>query len=330
MDSPSLVRSAAAVFAAALVLVLSTPSAQAVPSASFDFTPEEPLTGELVTFASTSTDYTEETWDLDDDGDCDDAAGATAQRAFDTAGRHTVTLCVTDGTDTATSTRKVTVHNRPPVAAFNFAPTTPLLGETIVLISTSSDPDGPIASLQWDLDGDGAFDDASGSSTTVTFATLGGHPIGLRAVDRDGAASTASSTIAVGKRPPKVFAFSPIVRMIGVAHLTGTRVSRLMISAPRDSSVVIRCRGRGCAFHRRVRKTRTELSRRDAASARLVRVVGLRGRLLRPGALVTVRITAPDTIGKLTSFRIRTGKPPRRRDECLMPGSSRTVRCPSG
>ena len=57
-------------------------------------------------------------------------------------------------------------------------------------------------------------------------------------------------------------------------------------------------------------------------------IIDARRRLLRPGAIVKVRISQADTIGKFTRFRIRRGKVPRRTDRCLMPGSTRPIQCP--
>ena len=51
--------------------------------------------------------------------------------------------------------------NLAPVADFNVFPTAPEAGQQVNLTSTSADPDGAIQATNWDLDDDGAFDDAS-------------------------------------------------------------------------------------------------------------------------------------------------------------------------
>ena len=121
--------------AAALILAALAPgTAHASPLPSFTFSPPAPYTSEPVAFASTSTGATApERWDLDGDLACDDATGPAATRAFWPAGSYEVTLCVTDGTDRATVTRRLTVHNRPPVAAITYAPLTPLTGDSVTL-----------------------------------------------------------------------------------------------------------------------------------------------------------------------------------------------------
>src|SRR5687767_12068998 len=109
-----------AVAVVALTIWLATPpAAPAAPVASFSFSPTAPLTGEPVTFVSSSSGHVEpQRWGFDIDLRCDDAIGPTAQRSFPVAGAYKVTLCVTDGNDQGWQTRTVTVRNRPPAAAF--------------------------------------------------------------------------------------------------------------------------------------------------------------------------------------------------------------------
>ena len=98
-------------------------------------------------------------WDLDGDGAFDDGTGAAV--AFTPAAPGEVTIAVRAGD--VVVTRTVTVGTAPPVAAFEAAGTT--------LTSTSFDPDGaPLVAQAWDLDGDGAFDDATGPAAQLTTA----------------------------------------------------------------------------------------------------------------------------------------------------------------
>jgi PKD repeat protein len=73
----------------------------APPEVSFTVSPGEPVAGQQVTLASTSEDaegpLVEQAWDLDGDGDFDDASGASVSGMFMSAGRHSVALRVTDG-----------------------------------------------------------------------------------------------------------------------------------------------------------------------------------------------------------------------------------------
>jgi hypothetical protein len=192
-------------------------------------------------------------------------------------------------------------------------------GDTVTLASTSADPDGPLVSQDWDLDGDGGFDDWSGPTASVTFSAAGNHQIGLRVTDRDGAASATAVTIGVREPPVRALSPFPVVRIVGSFGTPGIRIEQLVITAPDGARIEIRCRGRGCPFKKLVRKARPQT----------VRVRRFARRILRPGAVVQVWVTRPGEIGKYTRLRIRRGHRPTRVDRCLMPGSKRPARCPS-
>jgi hypothetical protein len=88
--------------------------------------------------------------------------------------------------------------NRPPVAAFTVTPAAPVAGQQVSLADASTDPDGTVATRAWDLDGDGAHDDATGPLATVTFPAAGTRTVGLRVTDDGGLAATATRTVTVG------------------------------------------------------------------------------------------------------------------------------------
>jgi PKD domain-containing protein len=306
-----------------MTMFLTAPAAHAVtPTASFTYSPPSPLTNETVTFTSTSSGpITSQTWDLDGDRACNDASGATAQRSFPAAGTYKVTLCVSGGTGSSTATDGIVVGNRAPVAAFTYSPTAPLSGDNIVLTSFSADPDGPLTSQAWDLDGDGAFDDGQGSTATVSFAAAGDYAVKLLVTDRDGAASLAVRAIEVRAPLAQFITPFPVVRVVGDVRERGTRIKEIIVRVPAGSRVRIRCRGRGCP---RPAAKRTG----GVRMARTLHVRRFAHRLLRPRAVLTISITKPGTIGKYTRLRIRRGKPPSRIDRCLFPGAKRPVRCP--
>jgi hypothetical protein len=297
----------------ALGPALTSPAA-ARAEASFTYSPGSPLTGEVVTFSSTSTGSL--TWDLDGEGPpCDDAFGPTAQRQFGLAGSYAVWLCVNGNESFQKQT--IVVRNRPPVASFTFAPSAPVTDEPISLGSTSIDPDGPIVSQSWDLDGDGGFDDAAGETASVSFATTGTHPIALAVTDRDGASSTASAVITVVRPPPELLSPSPVVRMLSRFTQGGTLIARFVVSVPRGATVTVRCRGRRCPYRRR----------RVRAKAGRVRFRGLE-RSLPSGTTIELFVRKPRTIGRYIRYRIRSGRPPARLDRCVRPGSRRPAPCP--
>lgn len=173
------------------------------PVASFTWEPETPTAGRTVEFTSTSTDSDgtiENTeWDLDGDGQYDDATGETASTAFGAAGDHTVGVRVTDdrdGVDTHTATVTV-VANEPPAASFAWSPQNPRALQAVSFSSTSTDSDGVITATAWDLDGDGEYDDASGATASRSFDEAGSYTVGVRVVDDLGGTDTHTETIVV-------------------------------------------------------------------------------------------------------------------------------------
>jgi glucose/arabinose dehydrogenase len=94
--------------------------------------------------------------------------------------------------------------NQPPTAV---ARATPTVGNPPLTVSFdgtgSSDPDsGDTLAYAWDLDGDGAFDDATAAQTSHTYTTNGSYTASLRVTDRQGASDTDTVTITVGNTPP--------------------------------------------------------------------------------------------------------------------------------
>ena len=87
--------------------------------------------------------------------------------------------------------------NAPPVAGYRVSPLAPRTGQLVNFISTSDDPDGAIASTEWDLDADGAFDDATGLAAQRAFTSPGGYVIAVRVTDNEGATDVESRIITV-------------------------------------------------------------------------------------------------------------------------------------
>jgi PKD repeat protein len=182
--------------------------ANRAPAAGFTISPNPTSTGQTVTFESTSADpdgrIASYAWDLDGDGQFDSGVtGASPSRSYAAARAYTITLKVTDDDGaTATATGTLTIDNRAPAAKFSFTPAAPATGEDVTFTSESTDPEGTIAAQAWDLDGDGQFDDGTGTSATRAFAKAGPHVVHLRVTDGDGGTSTATRTVAVTGRPP--------------------------------------------------------------------------------------------------------------------------------
>jgi hypothetical protein len=89
-------------------------------------------------------------------------------------------------------------------------------------------------------------------------------------------------------------------------------------SVPSGGHVAVICHGGGCPFaHRTFRPRRGSVSLTGAfSSARL-----------RPGAALTIEITAPNSVGKVLTFTIRSGAAPSQSKRCLPPGARAPSAC---
>ncbi|HTK44158.1 MAG TPA: PQQ-dependent sugar dehydrogenase, partial [Patescibacteria group bacterium] len=109
--------------------------------------------------------------------------------------------------------RKVapTGGNQPPVAAITANPTSGPTPLTVQFSGAgSSDPEGSALTYEWDLDGDGAYDDATGVSTQWTYSTPGDVVVGLRVTDDAQLSGTATKTISVANNPPTPVISTPV------------------------------------------------------------------------------------------------------------------------
>jgi hypothetical protein len=214
----------------------------------------------------------------------------------------------------------------PLVASFRSFPQSPHTGESVSLISSSTDTASPITGFAWSLAGSGPF--ASGKPLlTTSFATAGAHVVRLRVIDGAGRQSIATQTISVTAPPPVLMQPFPIVRIAGSETSYGVKISLLTVLAPLSTQVTVTCSGRGC-------KTKSE-SRLATASSKAKGRAGAVTlafrrfeRPLRAGVILRIRVSKAGEIGKYTSFRIRGNELPVRVDDCLLPASSKPTPCP--
>ena len=76
----------------------------------------------------------------------------------------------------------------------------------------SSDPDpGDTIGYEWDLDGDGEYDDATGPTAEFTYPDAGSYLAGVRVTDDHGASATDAVAIRAGNTPPTATITSPTV-----------------------------------------------------------------------------------------------------------------------
>ena len=121
-------------------------------------------------------------WDLDNDGQYDDAVGANP--VFDATNLdgnatsiYPVKLRVSDGDGgSAISSTTVTVTNVNPTANAG-GPYSVNEGSSVTLAATVSDVPGDPLTYEWDLDNDGFYDDATGASVSFNATSLDGTTV---------------------------------------------------------------------------------------------------------------------------------------------------------
>ena len=315
------------------------------PTSSFAVAPPVPDVGEAVSFTSTSQAsqgaITDIDWDFDGNDDFADFTGSPAFWTFDTPGTHVVKLRATQ-TNGLTAVGQTSLRvNGLPTADFTWNPASPEAGDSVDLISTSTDFEGQLATLSWDLDGDGRFGDGKQPQIRQPFPEAGAYDIGLRVTDSDGRVNTVRKDVVVSEFPPpsseptggtepgggpsqrsptprpRFMSPFPVVRIAGTVMPNGALIKVLSVRGPRGSRIRVRCLGRGCPVGS---MTRT-------SARRLVRLHKFERRL-RAGIRLKLFVRQENRIGKYTSFLIRAGAPPKRVDLCLFPARRSPGRCP--
>jgi PKD repeat protein len=196
------------------------------PKADFTYTPQEPKSGEVVNFTSTSTDkegaIIKFQWDFGDGG------GSEAQHPahiyiVDVETSFEVSLTVEDdqgAVDTAVKYITVDIGDdqKIPTAAFEFSPQDPKVGDTVYFTSESYHPFGLEIKYHWWNFGDGNKTPADESikeshpTTTHEYQSDGEFVVRLTIEDELGntAFTRKNVTVAVGNKSPTAsFTFAP-------------------------------------------------------------------------------------------------------------------------
>jgi len=112
-------------------------------------------------------------------------------------------LTVTDGALVNRSVTGTVRVDDPPQPAFTVSPSTPSPDDQITLDAGPSSDDGAIEEYNWDLDGDGDYNDASGETVTTSYGTAGERDVGLRLVDDGGNRNQTRQTLSVRNTAPR-------------------------------------------------------------------------------------------------------------------------------
>jgi hypothetical protein len=214
---------------------------------------------------------------------------------------------------------------QPPRASFVWFPSSPAVGETVTLLSSSTDASSPITAFDWALAGDGAFR-AGKPLMTISFTAPGAHVVRLRVSDASGLSSVASETIPVAVAPLTLMRPFPIVRISGSENSNGVRLTTLTVQAPPGARVTVSCQGRGCPARSESRVAVSRVRNRAAGTVRIS--FGRFEHALRARMILHIRVSKHGEIGKYTRFIVRRGLLPERFDTCLDPGGFKPMACP--
>jgi parallel beta-helix repeat protein len=178
------------------------------PIVSFNYTPINPYTTDIIQFNDTSEDTDGEivSW-LWSFGDGNSSTFQHPNHTYDN-GVYSITLNITDDCGASNQTTKtITILNHPPVADFNYSPTAPNDIQDINFSDISTDQDGYIKSWEWSF-GDGNTSNLS--QLLYQYQDDGIYTITLTVSDDDGAENTISKQIEVFNVAPSAgFIFNP-------------------------------------------------------------------------------------------------------------------------
>lgn len=227
---------------------------------------------------------------------------------------------------TFTVTAPLFVGVMPPVASFRWFPPAPKTGESVSLVSNSTEIASPITVFAWAFGVNGAFRVGSPVLST-SFATPGAHVVRLRVSAADGLSSVVAKTVTVTSPSLVLMQPFPIVRIVGAKTAFGVHLDLLTVQAPVGSRVTATCHGHGCP-------TKSEghiatASKREPHAATVTLAFRAFERSLRAGVTLRILVTKPGKIGKYTRFTIRRGKLPTRVDSCLLPSDPNPITCPT-
>jgi chitodextrinase len=181
------------------------------PTAQFQATPNTAPPGSTINFDGSSsqpgepgTSIVSYSWDF---GDGTSGSGATTSHVYPNRGRYTVTLTVVDDQTPSQQDQTsgtVTIGSAPS-ATMSVTPSTINSGDSTHLDASGSQPDpgGTITRYDWDLDGNGDYETAGGTSPTLdhVYPNAGDFQVGVRVTNDLGLIATASDFLHVAQSP---------------------------------------------------------------------------------------------------------------------------------
>ncbi|MFT4524706.1 MAG: gliding motility-associated-like protein [Bacteroidia bacterium] len=177
------------------------------PLPSAMFIAPEVCEGQTTMFTDASTilsgSVTGWAWDLDNDGNFDNGSASTASNYFGVPGTYTVGLEVTSNLGCVSTTAATTDVNPTPTASFTIGQQ--CHGDISLLTATSTISSGTVDTYNWELNGDGLFDDATGMNYQHQFIDAGSHIVGIQVISDLGCVAQILETITISPLPIPIF-----------------------------------------------------------------------------------------------------------------------------
>lgn len=144
-------------------------------------------------------------WDTDNDGNYDNGSGSSFSTVLGPAGNYVVGLqVITDAGCVSTTTSNAVVHPSPTI---DFSTQQMCHGDTSMLMAIGAVSTGSIVSYDWELNGDGMFNDMTGENITHQFINPGSHIIGVMATTDQGCTADTLRLETVSPLPLPIFSF---------------------------------------------------------------------------------------------------------------------------
>lgn len=176
------------------------------------FTADDVCEGSQTILVSTSTttigSITQYWWDLDNDGEFDDATGSIVNYGFGSANTYPVGLKIMTSNGDLDSAYQSVVIN--PIANADFTWSEVCDATGMPFNDNSSITGGSIVSYEWEFTGDSLYDDATGASVPYTFPTHGTYSVGFRVTTDSGCVSIANKNVLVNPNPTVDFVFTDV------------------------------------------------------------------------------------------------------------------------
>jgi hypothetical protein len=238
-------------------------------------------------------------------------------------GAHTFRVRARDATDdVAVAARAFRVDTSAPETRLDAGPAegATLAADTVTFAFSASVPD---ATFRCRWGGSGPFTPCSGPGNTHRVGRLapGRYVFEVQALNALGTADPTpvrrTFTLLKAAQPLQF----RVTNLWGLPSRSEPRTSVVKLALTRVAKgavVQVRCRGGGCPFTRERGKVRR-------GGVQLTKL--FRGRKLRPGAVVEIRVTLRGADGRVVRFAVRKRGIPRRTDLCLAAGTKRPKRC---